>query len=72
MKRRILFLNAVFFAFCLPAFAGQNWVDQFLNRYKPAPLNLIVRSARRGFVDPGRRSDPGVSHSREGQRRLTG
>jgi len=46
MKRRILFLNAVFFAFCLPAFAGQNWVDQFLNRYKPAPLSLPAATAQ--------------------------
>lgn len=46
MKRRILFLNAVFFGFCLPAFAAQNWVDQFLSRYKPAPLSLPAQTAQ--------------------------
>ena len=35
MKRRVVFLMLVFVGLCNPAFAGQNWVSQFLNRYKP-------------------------------------
>ena len=40
MKRRISFLTAVFLGMCIPTFAGQNFVDQFLNRYKPPALSL--------------------------------
>jgi outer membrane protein TolC len=36
MKRRVLFAAFVFLGLCAPALAGQNWVDQFLNRYKPS------------------------------------
>src|SRR5688572_9066170 len=35
MKWRVLFLTLVFVGLCNPAFARQNWVNQFLNRYKP-------------------------------------
>ena len=37
MKRRVLFFALVFAGMCSPAFARQNWVDQFLSRYKPSP-----------------------------------
>jgi outer membrane protein TolC len=39
MKRRILFLTLAFVGLTTPAFAGQNWVNQFLNRYKAAPVS---------------------------------
>ncbi|HET9217902.1 MAG TPA: hypothetical protein VFR18_13040, partial [Terriglobia bacterium] len=35
MKRRVLFLMLVFVGLCNSAFARQNWVNQFLKRYKP-------------------------------------
>jgi outer membrane protein TolC len=38
MKRRVLFLALVFAGLCTPAFARQNWVDQFLRNYKPQSL----------------------------------
>jgi outer membrane protein TolC len=40
MKRRILFLTFVFAGLCLPA-SGQNFIDKFLDRYKPTPTNVI-------------------------------
>ena len=39
MKRKVLFLTLVFIGLCTPAFARQNWVDQFLNRYKPSEVS---------------------------------
>ena len=36
MKRRVLFVTFMFLGLCVPAFARQNWVDQFLSRYKPS------------------------------------
>jgi len=38
MKRRVLFLALVLAGLCTPAFARQNFVDQFLSNYKPKPL----------------------------------
>lgn len=35
MKTRVLFLMLAFVGLCNPAFARQNWVNQFLNSYKP-------------------------------------
>jgi outer membrane protein len=42
MKRRVLFLALAFAGLCTPAFAGQNWVDQFLSSYKPKPTTTSV------------------------------
>ena len=38
MKRIFFLLTLVFAGLCAPAFAGQNWVDQFLSRYRPNPV----------------------------------
>lgn len=40
MIRRIVCLGLVVGALCAPAFAAENWVDQFLRRYKPSLLTL--------------------------------
>jgi len=33
--RRVLFVMLLFAGLCTPAFAGENWIDQFLNKYRP-------------------------------------
>jgi outer membrane protein TolC len=38
MLRRVLSVVLVVCISCSPAFAGQNWVEQFLQRYKPGTL----------------------------------
>src|SRR5215510_6206919 len=43
MKRRVLFLTLVFAGLCNSAF-GQNFIDKFLDRYKPTPSNLIYNA----------------------------
>jgi outer membrane protein TolC len=35
MMRRVLFVTLLFAGLCTPAFAGENWIDQFLNKYRP-------------------------------------
>lgn len=58
MKRKILCLMVVFAAFCTPAFAGENWIDQFLSRYRPSPLKLpasvtVTQDTLQNFVRDG-------------------
>jgi outer membrane protein TolC len=39
MMRRVLFFTFVFVGLSVPASAAENWVDQFLSRWRPGPLS---------------------------------
>src|SRR5436190_23197 len=45
MLRKVLCIALVTGAMCAPAFAGPNWVDQFLRRYKPSMLTIPASRA---------------------------